>query len=76
MQRGRSGGRNFLSASETMQEDTSREELRRRFLALALEGYPREEITRGKPRAPFEEQPERETGHRSRRSTPTPQPRA
>jgi hypothetical protein len=29
-------------------EDTSREDFRRRFLALALEAYRREEITRSK----------------------------
>jgi Zn-dependent peptidase ImmA (M78 family)/DNA-binding XRE family transcriptional regulator len=38
----------FLSAPEAPQEDPSREDFRRRFLALALEAYRREEITRGK----------------------------
>jgi hypothetical protein len=39
---------NFLAAPETSLEDTSREDFRRRFLALALEAYRREEITRSK----------------------------
>ena len=38
----------FLSAPEVPKEDTSREDFRRRFLALALEAYRREEITRSK----------------------------
>lgn len=39
---------NFLAAPETPTEDTSRVDFRRRFLALALEAYRREEITRSK----------------------------
>ena len=39
---------NFLAAPEAPLEDTSREDFRRRFLALALEAYRREEITRSK----------------------------
>ena len=39
---------NFLAAPEAPLEDLSRDDFRRRFLALALEAYRREEITRSK----------------------------
>lgn len=38
----------FLAAPEAPHADTSRKDFRRRFLALALEAYRREEITRSK----------------------------
>ncbi|MFZ5556742.1 MAG: ImmA/IrrE family metallo-endopeptidase [Pseudomonadota bacterium] len=39
---------NFLAAPEAPPDDSSRDDFRRRFLALALEAYRREEITRSK----------------------------
>ncbi|WP_018292011.1 ImmA/IrrE family metallo-endopeptidase [Verrucomicrobium sp. 3C] len=39
---------NFLAAPEAPLEDLSRDDFQRRFLALALEAYRREEITRSK----------------------------